>query len=62
MVLERRSNYRLERLEHRLEVLEGYLKAYLDIDKVIRIIRKEDEPKPKLIEAFKLTTCRRKRS
>jgi topoisomerase-4 subunit A len=55
VVLERRSNFRLEKLEHRLEVLEGYLKAYLDIDKVIRIIRKEDEPKPKLMDAFKLT-------
>ncbi len=54
-VLLRRSTNRLEKLEHRLEVLEGYLKAYLDIDKVIRIIRKEDEPKPKLMDAFKLT-------
>jgi len=54
-VLQRRANSRLTRLEHRLEVLEGYLKAYLDIDKVIRIIRKEDEPKPKLMDAFKLS-------
>jgi len=54
-VLLRRSANRLEKLEHRLEVLDGYLKAYLDIDKVIRIIRKEDEPKPKLMEAFKLS-------
>ncbi len=36
-------------------MLEGYLKAYLNLDKVIRIIRSEDEPKPKLMEAFKLT-------
>ncbi|HEY1720869.1 MAG TPA: DNA topoisomerase IV subunit A [Magnetospirillaceae bacterium] len=54
-VLVRRSNNRLEKIEKRLEILEGYLKAYVDIDKVIRIIRKEDEPKPELIKAFKLT-------
>jgi topoisomerase-4 subunit A len=42
-------------IEHRLEVLGGYLIAYLNIDKVIKIIRSEDEPKPALIKAFKLT-------
>jgi hypothetical protein len=45
-VLLRRSNYRKEQIEHRLEVLGGYLIAYLNIDKVIKIIRTEDEPKP----------------
>ena len=54
-VLVRRSNYRKEQIEHRLEVLGGYLIAYLNIDKVIKIIRNEDEPKPALIKAFKLT-------
>src|SRR5438094_770446 len=42
-------------VENRLEVLCGYLIAYLNIDKVIKIIRTEDEPKPALIKAFKLT-------
>src|SRR6185503_8498444 len=54
-VLLRRSNYRKEQIEHRLEVLAGYLIAYLNIDKVIKIIRTEDEPKPVLMKTFKLT-------
>lgn len=54
-VLLRRSNYRKVQIEHRLEVLGGYLIAYLNIDEVIRIIRTEDEPKPVLMKAFKLT-------
>src|SRR5262245_44660027 len=54
-VLLRRSRYRLDRIEHRLEVLGGYLVAYLNLDRVIKIIRNEDEPKPVLIKAFKLT-------
>jgi len=54
-VLIRRSNYRKAQIENRLEVLGGYLIAYLNIDKVIKIIRTEDEPKPALIKAFKLT-------
>src|SRR5437763_956080 len=54
-VLLRRSNYRLKQISHRLEVLHGYLIAYLNIDEVIRIIRTEDEPKPVLIKTFKLT-------
>src|SRR5213080_2631903 len=54
-VLQRRFNYRKVQIEHRLEVLGGYLIAYLNIDKVIKIIRSEDEPKPALIKAFKLT-------
>ena len=49
-VLVRRTNYRKEQIEHRLEVLGGYLIAYLNIDKVIKIIRTEDEPKPALDE------------
>jgi len=54
-VLVRRTNFRLKEIEHRLEVLGGYLVAYLNLDEVIRIIRTEDEPKPVLIKRFKLT-------
>jgi len=54
-VLIRRSNYRRTQIEHRLEVLGGFLIAYLNLDKVIKIIRTEDEPKPVLIKTFKLT-------
>jgi topoisomerase-4 subunit A len=54
-VLVRRSKHRLAEIEHRLEVLGGYLIAYLNLDKVIKIIRTEDEPKPVLIKTFKLT-------
>src|SRR3546814_13233849 len=44
-VLVRRTRYRLEKIAHRLEVLGGYLIAYLNLDEIIRIIREEDEPK-----------------
>ena len=54
-VLLRRSKHRLAEIEHRLEVLGGYLIAYLNLDKVIKIIRTEDEPKPVLMKTFKLT-------
>jgi topoisomerase-4 subunit A len=54
-VLERRSKFRLEKIAARLEVLEGYLAVFLNLDKVIKIIRTEDEPKPKLMKAFSLT-------
>jgi topoisomerase IV subunit A len=54
-VLLRRSRYRLNQIEHRLEVLGGFLVAYLNLDRVIKIIRNEDESKPVLIKAFKLT-------
>lgn len=54
-VLVRRSNFRLSKIDHRLEVLAGYLIVYLNLDKVIKIVREEDEPKPVLIKAFKLT-------
>ncbi|MES2602967.1 MAG: DNA topoisomerase IV subunit A [Pseudomonadota bacterium] len=54
-VLVRRANFRKNQIEHRLEVLGGYLIAYLNLDKVIKIIRTEDEPKPVLIKTFKLT-------
>ncbi len=54
-VLVRRSNFRLRQIEHRVEVLGGLLVAYLNLDKVIKIIRREDEPKPVLMSTFKLT-------
>jgi topoisomerase-4 subunit A len=54
-VLIRRANHRKTEIEHRLEVLGGLLIAYLNIDKVIKIIRTEDEPKPVLMKTFKLT-------
>jgi topoisomerase-4 subunit A len=54
-VLQRRSRYRLAQIEHRLELLGGYLIAYLNLDKVIKIIRNEDEPKPVLMKTFKLS-------
>jgi topoisomerase-4 subunit A len=54
-VLLRRTRHRLERIEARLEVLAGYLVAFLNIDEVIRIIRETDEPRPALMKKFKLT-------
>ena len=54
-VLGRRSRFRLAKIADRLEVLDGYLAVYLNLDKVIKIIRTEDEPKPVLIKTFKLT-------
>ena len=54
-VLQRRTNHRLGAIARRLEILDGYLIAYLNLDEVIRIIREEDEPKPRLMERFGLT-------
>ena len=54
-VLVRRTNFRLGKIAHRLEVLGGLLIAYLNIDEVIRIIREEDEPKPVMMKKWKLT-------
>jgi topoisomerase-4 subunit A len=54
-VLVRRTNFRLAEIARRLEILGGYLIAYLNLDEVIRIIRNEEEPKPALIKRFKLT-------
>ncbi|WP_164157454.1 DNA topoisomerase IV subunit A [Sandarakinorhabdus rubra] len=54
-VLLARSRYRLGRIEARLEVLGGLLKAYLNLDEVIRIIREADDAKAELIAAFALT-------
>ncbi|SDG71036.1 DNA topoisomerase IV subunit A [Pelagibacterium luteolum] len=54
-VLVRRSRYRLGQIEHRLEVLGGYLVAYLNLDEVIRIIREEDDPKAEMMAKWDLT-------
>ena len=54
-VLLRRSRYRLQVIADRLEILAGYLIAYLNLDAIIKIIRNEDEPKPILMKRFKLT-------
>ncbi|MBM3603742.1 MAG: DNA topoisomerase IV subunit A [Alphaproteobacteria bacterium] len=53
-VLVRRASYRLEKIAARLEVLEGYLVAYLNLDRVIEIIRTEDEPKAMMMAEFGL--------
>ena len=55
VVLVRRSRFRLGKIAERLEVLGGYLIAYLNLDEVIRIIREEDEPKAVMMKRFKLT-------
>ena len=54
-VLERRSRHRLAAIQRRLEVLDGYLAVFLNLDEVILIIREEDQPKPRLIARFELT-------
>ena len=54
-VLVRRTRHRLEKIAHRLEVLGGYLIAYLNLDEIIRIIREEDEPKAVMMRTFELT-------
>jgi topoisomerase-4 subunit A len=54
-VLLRRSNHRLEKIARRLEVLEGYLIAYLNLDEVIRLIREDDDPKRAMMKRWKLT-------
>jgi topoisomerase-4 subunit A len=53
--VKRRLTHRLERVRERLHILDGLLIAYLNIDEVIRIIRREDEPKPVLMKKFRLT-------
>jgi topoisomerase-4 subunit A len=55
VVLVRRTEYRLGKIADRLEVLLGYLVAYLNLDEVIKIIREEDEPKKVLCARFDLT-------
>lgn len=54
-VLQRRSRFRLGQIDKRLEILRGLLIVYLDLDRVIKIIREEDEPKIELMKVFDLT-------
>ncbi|MEX0692833.1 MAG: DNA topoisomerase IV subunit A [Rhodospirillales bacterium] len=54
-VLVRCTRHRLDKIEHRLEILGGFLIAYLNLDEVIRIIREEDDAKKVLMKAFDLT-------
>ena len=54
-VLIRKTNFRLNKIIDRLDVLNAYLIAFLNLDEVIRIIREEDQPKEQLIESFKLS-------
>jgi topoisomerase-4 subunit A len=55
VVLMRRTQHRLDQIAHRLEVLGGYLIAYLNLDEVIKIIREEDDSKSVLMARFALT-------
>ena len=54
-VLLRKTKFRLGKINARLEILEGYLTAYLNLDEIIRIIREENEPKAVMMQEFKLT-------
>ena len=54
-VLTRRTDFRLRNIAHRLEILEGYLIAYLNLDRVVHIIREYDDAKSRLMEEFKLS-------
>ena len=54
-VLLRRSKHRMDKIDHRLEVLEGYIVAFLNLDRVIEIIRNEDEPKKIMMNEFSLS-------
>ena len=54
-VLQRRSKHRLDKIDRRLEVLEGYIVAFLNLDRVIEIIRNEDEPKQIMMAEFELS-------
>jgi len=54
-ILVNRTRHRLDKIAQRLELLEGYIIAYLNLDRVIAIIRSEDEPKPVLMAEFTLT-------
>ncbi|ODP37062.1 DNA topoisomerase IV subunit A [Sphingomonas turrisvirgatae] len=55
IVLRRRSEHRLNKIADRMELIEGYIIAFLNLDRVIQIIRTEDEPKPVMMAEFELT-------
>ena len=54
-ILLRRTRHRLDKIASRLELVEGYIIAYLNLDRIIEIIRTEDEPKPVMMAEFNLT-------
>jgi topoisomerase IV subunit A len=54
-ILQRRTRHRLQKIADRLELVEGYIIAFLNLDRVIEIIRTEDEPKPIMMAEFGLT-------
>jgi topoisomerase IV subunit A len=54
-ILQRRSRHRLDQIARRLELVEGYILAYLNLDRIIEIIRTEDEPRPVMMAEFGLT-------
>jgi topoisomerase-4 subunit A len=54
-ILRRRSQHRLDKIAARLELVEGYIIAFLNLDRIIEIIRTEDEPKPVMMAEFSLT-------
>jgi len=54
-ILKRRTEHRLEKIASRLELVEGYIIAFLNLDRIIEIIRTEDEPKPVMMAEFGLT-------
>ena len=54
-ILQRRSQHRLDQIARRLELVEGYIIAFLNLDRVIEIIRYEDDPKAELMKEFGLT-------
>ncbi|HWT12482.1 MAG TPA: DNA topoisomerase IV subunit A [Allosphingosinicella sp.] len=54
-VLIRRATHRVAKIDDRLELLEGYLVAFLNLDRVIEIIRSEDEPRPVMVAEFALS-------
>jgi topoisomerase-4 subunit A len=54
-ILTRRTQHRLEKIASRLELLDGYIVAFLNLDRIIEIIRNEDEPKPLMMKEFGLT-------
>ena len=54
-ILQRRSQHQLDQIARRLELVEGYIIAFLNLDRIIEIIRTEDEPKPVMMAEFNLT-------
>ena len=54
-MLVNRAQHRLAKIDDRIELLDGYLIAFLNLDRVIQIIREEDEPKPVMMAEFGLT-------